>query len=78
MMKSANFSQVHAVARASFSTWAYRRSVSVMEREPNATGFPVDSDFCSSTDPRPNADASAEIFVDAEGSYRAIKCRRLR
>ena len=40
------------------------RSVSVMEREPNATGFPVDSDFCSSTAPRPNADASAEVLVD--------------
>ena len=34
-------------------------------------GFHVESDCWRITAPRPNADAAAEIFVGAEGSYRA-------
>ena len=70
MMKSANFLQAHAVTTASFSTWEYRHLVSVIDHEANATALQVDSDFCSNTAPRSNADVSAEIFVDAGESYR--------
>ena len=69
-MKSVNFSQAHVVARASFSIWAYRRYMSDIDREAYATGFQVESNFWRITAPR-NADASAETFVGAEGSYRA-------
>ena len=69
-MKSVNFSQAHVVARASFSIWAYRRYMSDIDREAYATGFQVESNFWRITAPRPNVDASAEIFVGAEGSYR--------
>ena len=36
MIKSVKFSQAHAVAWASFAIWAYRRSVSDIDREANA------------------------------------------
>ena len=49
----------------------YQLSVSDVDRETNATAFQVDSDFWSNTASRPNADACTEIFVGAEGIYRA-------
>ena len=36
--KSANFSQAHVVASASFSIWAYQRSVSDIDLDANMTG----------------------------------------
>ena len=39
IMKSANFSQAHVVARASVSIWVYRRSVTDVNSEANATAF---------------------------------------
>ena len=71
IMKSSNFSQAHIVARAFFSIWVNRCSISNMDCEVYATAFQVYFDFWSKTIPRPNADASAEIFVGAEWSYRA-------
>ena len=67
MIKSANSSQTQAVARASFLIWAYRHSVSDIDREANATGFQVKLCCWSSTAPKPNADASAETFVGVVG-----------
>ena len=42
--------------------------MSDIDQEVYATAFQVELEFCSRNAPRPNADASAEIFVDAEGS----------
>ena len=71
IMKSSNFSQAHIVARTFFSIWVNRRSVSDIDCEVYATAFQIDFDFWSKTNPRPNADASSEIVVGTEWSYRA-------
>ena len=57
--------------RCCLSIWVYQLCVSDMDHETNASAFQVDSDFWSNTFSRPNADACAEIFVGAEGLYRA-------
>ena len=59
------------LASGSFSICAYRRSVSIIDREAYAIGFHWESSSCSSTAPSPYEEASADIFVGASGSYRA-------
>ena len=53
------------VASASFSIWAYLRSLSHIECEAYATGFHWPSLYCSSTAPIPYDDASADTLVGA-------------
>ena len=55
-----NFSNAQVMASASFSIWAYLFSVSVIEREANATGRYSDSSLWR-TAPSPYDDASAEM-----------------
>ena len=51
-----NFSQAQVMASASFSIWAYLRSVSDNERDVYAIGFHCESVFCSKTAPSPYAE----------------------
>ncbi len=72
MRNSANLSQAHVDASASFSIWAYRCSVSLRALEAYATGFHSVS-VCRwrRTAPIPYEEESAETSVSALGSYNA-------
>ena len=62
--KSENFSHAQIAARASFSTCMYCYSVCDIEQDAKTTGLHRPSVFCSSTAPKPYAEASAEILVE--------------
>ncbi len=72
MRNSANLSQAHVDASASFSIWAYRCSVSLRALEAYATGFHSVS-VCRwrRTAPIPYEEESVETSVSALGSYNA-------
>ena len=65
---SENRSRAQVIARASFSIWAYRFSVSDMERDAKATGLHSEAGFCIRTAPRPYEEASVDILVETLGS----------